>query len=109
MERAIGERVAVLETRVDGHDDQIRSLRESRHLHGNVLQKVTMQADFLEEDVKEMAATMTGIAQQMREVRADLKANDGRWGTAKSILVYAFGAVQTVATAVVIYMLTGMR
>ena len=89
-ERRLGERVAVLEGRMDRAETDILSLRTSRHNHSERLQAlVDAPADIrelqefpprverLEEEVEEMTKTLlpeqnrtiTELAQQMRDVR----------------------------------------
>lgn len=61
------ERIVRLETTVEQDSCEIESLRESRHEHGNVLQRHELQIHQLEREVEEVSATTTEQGKVMIE------------------------------------------
>lgn len=110
MTEPIGERIAILEHRSDAHeehiyahDESILSLRDSRHEHGNKLQRVMMQVEAVEKDVRAMEEsvipqinhTIKDLAKEQVDIRAILTASRTDLGWVLRILTFVMTGVVT--------------
>lgn len=73
----IGERVATLEEQAKGtaddierHNEEIRSLRDSRHAHGNTIQKLVFSVDAVEREQTDMSEQVVPAIRKTLEQQA---------------------------------------
>lgn len=111
---ALNERVAVLETRVDRNDEDIASLRDTRHKQNDKLQDVSLRAEFAAEEMEQMTAeviphinqTMTALAQEQIDIRKLVESNKTGYEWVMKILSFAVRIIEALGVGAILWVLS---